>query len=158
MDKWSGWICDTCGDLIEKPEDGWVEWIEFRNPSGKIKGKNLRLVHHIMASPLKESESGCYFKEWELEETKGSMCDLSLQAFLGPDGLMRLLFYIPDRILPIREIVEMIKRLHVPGYEHARFHCKRVLDELEMEPYPVPGFYSQKQINAVLEYIEENEE
>lgn len=21
------WICDTCGEIIEAPHDGWLEWV-----------------------------------------------------------------------------------------------------------------------------------
>ncbi|MBA4260368.1 MAG: hypothetical protein C0446_14490, partial [Chitinophaga sp.] len=36
------WICDSCGQLIQKPEDGWVEWI-VSVPENKA--YDLRLVH-----------------------------------------------------------------------------------------------------------------
>lgn len=35
--------CDVCGNIIEKPEQGWVEWID-RIVSGERRAKGLRLT------------------------------------------------------------------------------------------------------------------
>jgi hypothetical protein len=40
-------ICDTCGRVIAKPEDGWVEWLcSFDESQGKFINKNFRVCHH----------------------------------------------------------------------------------------------------------------
>lgn len=151
MSKIEGWVCDTCGDIIKKAGDGWMEWIEIlENP----KGRNLRLVHNKPSSPRK-SEHGCQFDgHYEWSKDKGQIHDCSLEASLGPDGLMLLLSLIAENRLPIQEVLEMIKRLHIPGYEHARFHFDRAISEEVFEPNTLKGYYLQSDINAVLEFIE----
>ena len=46
----------------------------------------------------------------------------------------------------------MIKRLHIPGYEHARLHFNAAIDQLVFEPNTPPGFYWQHNNDAVLEW------
>ncbi|MBI5894168.1 MAG: hypothetical protein HZB79_11115 [Deltaproteobacteria bacterium] len=154
MSKFEGWFCDTCGDIIKKAEDGWMEWIEFEDIKGKQKGRNLRLVHHKPASP-KKSEHGCQFNgDYEFRKDRGVIHDLSLRDFLGPNSLMFLLSLVAENRLPIQEVLEMIKRLHIPGYEHARFHFDRAISEGVFEPNTLKGYYWQSDINAILKYIE----
>jgi hypothetical protein len=79
--------------------------------------------------------------------------DLPLESFLGPDGLMELLSFIAGGELPTPEVLEMIKRLHIPGYEEARLHFGSALDEGVFEPNTREGFYAQSDIKAVIEFI-----
>lgn len=73
--------------------------------------------------------------------------------FLGADGLMQLLALIAEQRLPQDQVLEMIKRLHVPGYEHARCHFNEAIGQLVFEPNTLAGFYWQHNINAVLEWL-----
>jgi hypothetical protein len=153
------WICDTCGEKIENPKDGWVEWIVvgagFR---GGIKtGRDLRLVHHIPASPLGKPY-GCQFNGPE-ERAKdgGIISDLSLEYFLGPDGLMRLLALISEDELPKEEVLEMIKRLHIPGYEIARHHFDRAIEAGVFEPNTPKDYYHMRDIEATIKFLEEED-
>lgn len=144
------WICDTCGQEIKKVEDGWVEWIIF---PGKEGGRDLRLVHHRPASPAKGAGGKCQFdQDYEYKKDGGIIGDLPLSRFLGPNGLMLLLSFIYEGRLPTSLILEMIKRLHIPGYEHARFYFEEALNEDVFDPNMPPGFYWQDDIRAVLEF------
>lgn len=78
--------------------------------------------------------------------------------FLGADGLMMLLGFIANNELPTPEVLEMIKRLHIPGYEHARLHFERAIAEGVFEPTTVEGFYPTRDIQCVLDYIETQDE
>jgi hypothetical protein len=80
--------------------------------------------------------------------------DFDLGHFLGTDGLMELLSFIAYGKLPIGEILEIIKRLHIPGYEQARFYFDEAIANGVFEPNTMPGYYRQSEINAVLRYIE----
>jgi hypothetical protein len=79
--------------------------------------------------------------------------DSHLNSFLGTDGLMLLLSMLAEGDLPKEEVLEMIKRLHIPGYEHARFHFERAIAQGVIEPHMPPGYYDQSDINAVLEFV-----
>ena len=112
------WICDTCGEPIEKVEDGWVEWLH-KSDNGIYIDKGLRLVHHKPASPLK-TNGGCQYKEQESFKDGFTVGDLPLKYFLNDGGLMLLLEKFVSTTLPKEEIIELIKRLHIKDYEKAR--------------------------------------
>jgi len=148
------WICDTCGLIVEKPEDGWIEWISF---VGKKPGRDLRLVHHKPSSP-RGGEAGCQFvQSFEYAKDEGLISDLPLSHFIGPDGLMQLLAMIVDQAVPVSEILEMIKRIHIPGYEHARLHFDRAISEGVFEPNMPKNFYRQSDIEDTIQFAEKEE-
>ena len=62
---------------------------------------------------------GCQFDD---DDPAYMSMDLSLTEFLGPDGLMHLLDFIAKGRVETSEVLEMIKRLNVPGYEQSRIH------------------------------------
>jgi hypothetical protein len=106
-----GWICDTCGLPIKESSDGSIEWIECSN--GRYKGKGLRLIHNISASPRKNippNSCNAY-----TEKHHQGLNDLPLSEFLGSNGLMLLLSKLTNSELPIDEVVEMIKRPPIQG-------------------------------------------
>jgi len=152
MNTTNTWICDTCGEPIEKASDGWVEWLMERVDDDKWIGRGLRLVHHYPAS-ARGSDSRCqYHGEAEYKRNQSIVNDQSLEDFLGPDGLMQLLSFIADGKIPTVEVLEMIKRLHIPGYEHARLHFSAALAEVAFEPNTLKDYYWQSDISAVLEF------
>ncbi|MBW2202170.1 MAG: hypothetical protein JRF71_15300 [Deltaproteobacteria bacterium] len=145
-------VCDTCGQIIEKPEHGWVEWISL---VGKKPGRNFRLVHHKPRSP-NSGESGCQFNQAaEFAEDKGIVSDLPLTYFMGSNGLMSLLSMINQNDVPVDEVVEMIKRIHIPGYERARFYFKEAIDNGVFEPNMPENFYWQSDIEDTLKFAED---
>ena len=112
--------CDGCFRPIKSVKDGWVEWWSTGNyPNMKAQG--LRLVHHKPASPLANSDNGCYYHpDSPLGRGGYYIQDLPLYQFMGPAGLMMLFSLLEEGGLPQGEVLEMCKRLHVPGYEKAR--------------------------------------
>lgn len=136
------WQCDTCGKKIKAVEDGWVEWITVVNQKkGTSTGRDLRLVH----------KGKCQFNERaENDKDGGIVGDLGLADFLGPDGLVALLELLDRGEIPQVDVIAMIQRLHVPGYEQARPHFKRAISEGVIEPNMAPGFYVQSDIEAVI--------
>lgn len=91
------WICDSCGETIDKSSDGWVEWL---CKAGEETYSGFRIVHNV---------ERCQYSE------KLDVYDHHLDHFLGPKGLL-LLLELVDRS-SVSEIVEIIRRLHVPGWE-----------------------------------------
>lgn len=149
-----GWICDRCGQAIVRAQDGWVQWLS-KHESGNWSGRDLQLVHHLPASPIGQKRPGCQFNEQaEFAKDKMTVGDLHLTHFLSKDGLMDLLSMLVEGGLPQNEVIEMIKRLHIPGYEHARHHFDRAISEGVFEPNTLEGFYRQSNIEAVNEWIE----
>lgn len=152
------WTCDRYFRPIESVKDGWVEWLSI-GAYPNIRSENLRLVHHKSASPLTEREPGCYFNQKPIFDRTGYMVeDLPLRNFVGSDGLMMLLHLLEEGQLPEEEVLEMIKRLHIPGYEQARHYFDEAIAAGVFEPNTQPGYYYQYQIEETLRYIEEREE
>ncbi len=60
---------------------------------------------------------GCQFND---DDPTYMSMDSSLSEFLGPDGLMHLLDFVAKNSVETSEVLEMIKRLNVPGYEQGR--------------------------------------
>jgi hypothetical protein len=143
----SSWFCDKCGELIEQADHGWVEWITL---SDSRPGRDIRIVHHISHSPRK---GGCQFdSNQEYAKDQGTVGDYSLVEFMGPNGLTRLLEMIALEKLPTRELLEIIKRIHLPGYEHARRHFAGALEEGIIELNVEPGYWWQDELQRVLDY------
>jgi hypothetical protein len=150
-----GWVCDNCGEKINTAGDGWVQWLTVPARSGSRPSvRGLSLVHHVPASPLKDSrEHGCQFN-YELEFKRDEACpeDFSLDTFCGPDGLMLLLSLLVDAPFSRRGIAEMVMRIHTPGYERARFYFDKATAEGVIEPNLPKGFHWQRDIRAVLRW------
>ncbi|HYO56045.1 hypothetical protein [Archangium sp.] len=145
------WYCDTCGQAIRHSRDGWVEWL-IRSEGSRRIGRGFRLVHHQPASPLPQ---GCqYDGNQEYRRDQSILSDVPLDDFLGHDGLTYLLEVLSRGELPQEQVVEMIKRLHTPGYERARFHAQAAAAEGVIEPNMALGFYSQKDIAEVLDWAD----
>lgn len=145
------WICDSCGESIDDISHGWVEWLT-RQESGKFLGRGLRLVHHCSAhDPL---DTRCQYNQHAEYELDGStVSDLPLKDFVGTDGLILLLSLIAGEEVPTDQVLEMIKRLHVPGYEHARFHFEDAIADGVFAPNRSPGYYTTRDISEVLKYM-----
>jgi hypothetical protein len=71
---------------------------------------------------------------------------------------MLLLGKLEEGRLPQTEVLEMIKRLHIPGYERARHYFKEAIADYAFDPNTAPGYHYQDQIEATLRYVEERYE
>lgn len=119
------WICDACGEIIEKPEDGYVQW--KRNSDLQI--EDFVIVHHLPASPRKKLKNGCYIYD----------CDCDLESFLGIKGLVELQalidpgpYHMPEykpMVKDIRKWLDFYKRLQLPYYEEARQYWRRAMND-----------------------------
>ena len=121
------WICDYCGEVIEKPEHGWLEWLSEEGEDQYL-DHGFRLVHNEQHSPRKP-EGSCYF--YNSTQQGQLKLDFTLSKFVGVDGMVRLLTFIdtgPFREEPfygphvrdLREWTELFRRLMLPYYEEAR--------------------------------------
>ena len=113
------WFCDKCGDVIESPDDGYVEWI---GDGG----------YHVFGFKIIHSGGRCHHYAAHPE-----LSDSPLRDFLGTEGVIQMLRWLdagPQHDtnykgphVPaehMREFVEVFRRLHVEHYEEARKYHK----------------------------------
>ena len=118
------WICDSCGEIIKKPEDGWFEWY-LEGINGHRKG--LRIVHN---------NKSCMYDDSILKEQNRTPADSNLTDFLGSVGFGHLLYWLElsetrniYKIADIKEFIEIIRRLYLPYWEEARLYWDTSLQD-----------------------------
>lgn len=111
LHNYTGWHCDSCARLITSVSDGWVEWLASEDDTGATILNGLRLVHR---------ESCRYDARTVFRHGRSVVEGLCLERFIGPDGLILLLSLLAAAELPTVEVIELAKRVQIPGYELAR--------------------------------------
>jgi hypothetical protein len=153
------WICDACGEPIDTPEQGWVEWLsrdaKMANGETERQAKELRLVHAFPASPLK-GEHRCQHDEDEaFKHGRYTVSDLGLDRFVGPEGLSYLLMTLSDAPESMRDAwSEMIQRIYVPNFDRAMPHIASAIHDGEIDPTWKQGYYHEEQLAAVVRYAD----
>ena len=135
-----GWRCADCGALITSIEAGRVEWLTGEDGRGKTNVKGLRLVHN----------SCRYDDRREFRKDHCLVEGLPLERFVGPDGLMLLLSLIAQREMPRADLLELVKRIHIPGYEQTRELFSDAIHGGAVTPLIGEGFYLQSEIQELL--------
>jgi hypothetical protein len=149
----SGWRCDSCGQLVPDLQEGWVEWLAAEETRGKPKVSGLRLVHRRNTGARSPEPCGCrYNPRDEFRQNRAIVEGLALDRFAGPDGLMLLLSMIAERELPLQELIELAKRVQIPGYEAAYELVHDAVSEGVIAPSISCGFYLQCEIWDVLRW------
>jgi hypothetical protein len=120
LHKFNGWRCDSCGEPITSIDAGWVEWLSSEGDRGEDVLSGLQLVHHGSVLPNGAGQGCRYDRLKEFRNRKTIVEGLPLERFVGPDGLMMLFSLLADGSLPRGEILELAKRVQIPGYELAR--------------------------------------
>jgi hypothetical protein len=122
--------------------------------------RGLTLVHHFPASPRKKGhEFGCQFdSQAEFRKDSGTDEGFSLEECCGSDGLTRLLSLLEEEDSSRGDVLEIIKRVHTPGYEQARLHVGEAIAEGIIEPNLPEGFYLQSDIREVVRWAEHEKE
>jgi hypothetical protein len=155
----AGWRCSTCGELITRIEDGWVEWLAAEDEHEAARLKGMRLVHAMAASPRGHERHGCQYHErhgcqyderHEFRQNQSVVEGLPLERFVGADGLMLLLSLIAAGELPQDDLLELAKRVQIPGYEQAREMFPHAVAEGIIEPSIGVGYYVQSEIQSLL--------
>ena len=149
----SGWRCDSCGELVPDLLAGWVEWLATEDTRGKPKVSGLRLVHRRNTAAGPPEPCRCrYNPRDEFRKNRGIVEGLALDRFAGADGLMLLLSMIAERELPAQELIELAKRVQIPGYEAVYEMVHDAVSEGVITPSISTGFYLQCEIWEVLEW------
>ena len=132
---------------------GWVEWLAAEDDKGKPKVSGLRLVHRRNTSASSRKSYGCqYNPRDEFRRNRGIVEGLALDRFAGPDGLMLLFSMIAERELPAQELIELAKRVQIPGYEAVYELVHDAVNEGVIAPSISSGFYLQCEIWDVLRW------
>jgi hypothetical protein len=113
LDPLEQWICDTCGDVIDGPENGYTIWKQDDDRTLH----SFKIVHH----------PDCDQEDHTLS--------VSLERMTGMLGMTKLLSYLslgPFHIgagerkpRDLDEFVDFFRRLQVPHYEEARQYYDR---------------------------------
>jgi hypothetical protein len=74
--------------------------------------------------------------------------------YIGPDGLMSMLEHAADPEFKLIDVMGLIKRLQVPGYDQAKAYFDRAIPEGVIELTQPKGYYCQREIQAVIDHYE----
>ena len=148
------WKCDTCGESIDTVDAGWVEWKVDTGVVPRGGKSDFRLVHSHGAS---RSGLRCQYDERSLGD--GIIVgDLPLSQFVDLDGLITLLEFMSDNPSMQNQLIELIKRIHVPQYDEARGSFAAAIAAGAFEPNTKPNFHTTKQIAATIEWSNSQKE
>lgn len=152
----AGWRCASCGDLIRKVEDGWVEWLACLDSKGNTRLQGLRLVHNHSASPRAASLYACQYDPLkEFWNGESIVEGLPLERFVGADGLMLLLSMFSQDELPRDQLLELAKRVQIPGYELTHELLHQAIVRGAFNPSIGDGYYLQSEIWALFKWVDE---
>jgi hypothetical protein len=144
-----GWRCSSCGELITRIEDGWVEWLAGEDEYGpRLKG--LRLVHRFAGSSSTVALACRYDGGREFRKDGSLVEGLSLERFVGSDGLMLLLSFLASSEMPRGDVLELAKRVQIPGYEQVRDLFPEAIGLGVISPTIGEGYYMQSEIRELL--------
>ena len=140
-----GWYCDECGEKILNENNGWVEWKVKKNNNNDFEQYDLRLVHHNIK---------CQYNSHSVYNIEGAgVSDNPLEFFSGCDGLMNLLEIISDNSFQNNEeVLELIKRIHIKGYEEVRQSIDEAYDEGVFDLNSKQGYITQGQIKLIQDW------
>ena len=136
------WYCDSCGQNILTAREGIIEW--------KNTSESDRFDLHLVHNTTKCTYDGRSM--YLLEKT--TVSHSPLEWYLGDDGLMMLLEEISlDLFLNKREVIEMIKRLHINGYDAVYTHIDEACSEGVVECDRQLNSITQENIKAIQEWL-----
>jgi hypothetical protein len=115
-----GWRCASCDQLITSIDDGWVEWLALENGRDAAILSGMRLIHRRGLRAKKGKSAFHCDSRKQLRNQAGIVEGLALEYFVGPKGLLLLLSLVEDGEFPREDIVELARRVQVPGYELSR--------------------------------------
>lgn len=150
----AGWRCGSCGKLITSVEDGWVEWlVDGEDDKGASTIRGFRLVHNDQSAGAPGVRGGCrYHADQEFARHRSIVEGLPLARFVGFDGLMLLFSFISSGEMPSEDVLELAKRVQIPGYEQSRDLLQNLFAKGLFSASIGEGFYLQCEIQTVLQW------
>ncbi|WP_429845350.1 hypothetical protein [Brevibacillus sp. FIR094] len=133
------WYCDYCGEVIEKPADGMLEWDSILDDENGLSADNFRIVHHMS------------IKTCKTRRPDDNLADGHLDWYLGPDGLNELLEIQRRYKLDTVKFNIIIRRLHVDLFEEALKYLPLAIEDgyHDYDPYEV-GDLSQTDLKWLI--------
>lgn len=113
--------------------------------------RGLRLVHRMSSAPSAGKRCQYDFRR-EFRKDRSIVEGLPLERFIGPDGLMLLLSFLAVGEMPKDEVLELAKRVQIPGYEQARDLFRMGTDQGIVVPAIRDGYYLQFEIHTFLRW------
>lgn len=144
--KTKHWICDSCGEKVyPNDNNGFVQWLTNYNANAP-NSYNIQIVHN--------SKSCLFTQEYVRSLGNDTMYkDMPLEYYTGTDGLMNLLEIISyNDFQDNEEVLEIIKRIHIPGYEVTRKYFTKAINEGIFEPNTKEDYYTQETINTIADH------
>ena len=132
------WFCDSCGKVIQHPEEGWFEWYSDITTE---KYTGFRIVHH---------NGECQYNGRTLYNENKIIKDVYLTEILGSTGLGYLLDLLDEssegyrKTVDLTELIEIIKRVSIPYWEEARFYWQKAINS------GVSPIYSSERLIAII--------
>ena len=155
-------ICDQCGQIIEEPGDGWVEWLAYWEDGTQVV-YNFRIVHHKQDSP--NQAGNCYYTDLH-EDYEGTASTDHLQYFLEDQGLARALAKLQRHAEgnarfknkeDYLQLLELIRRITIPYYEEGRQYLDKYYLEWTGEGKIIYSRIDSEDMQKFLNWIEERE-
>lgn len=146
MTPFEQFICDSCGEMIESTDDGWVEWIS----DDDLKAHSFRIVHR---------DQKCQYDSYRVR----GLSDDHLTEFLGPNRLANLYRFIDlgpihdpkglrsPKARNLREYMEIVRRLTIPHYEEARLYWDKAKQDGFFEGANEIWVYFSNNLKALIE-------
>lgn len=118
------WICDSCGQTIEKLEDAWFEYLKDIN-THNVSG--FRIAHHNMR---------CGYDDQTLKSQGKAVGAFVLKYMTSYGAFGHLLQWLEltqtgkiKGYIEITEFTEMMRRLYLPYWEEARLYWNRAFED-----------------------------
>lgn len=147
-----GWHCACCDGFITSVENGWVEWLASEDDNGSTILSGLRLVHRTAGQAGAPGQSCRYDPRKEFRNSRNIVEGLALESLVGADGLMALLSFLASGdFAKEEEILELTKRLHIPGYELTCNLLRQKIVSRDPNPFLGAGYYLQSEIQEVIQ-------
>lgn len=146
-------ICDTCGQIIEDLEDGWVEWIDT-NIDDKRVVKNFRICHHTMKCQKLAYHIGCS------DNHLNSIIEIDPHTFIfsfidiGPYHERE---YKGPAIVDFRQYTDFMRRLTLPYYEEARKWWDKAISDSYFEDANEIIIYRPESLQKMIEDYSDQE-
>jgi hypothetical protein len=147
------WVCDLCGLVIKRPDDGYVQWTYTKHKPDKEASVDSQMVgicivHNWPSSPRTYTQMRCMYPEGPGLPRVG---DLPLPLLLGSEGLGKLVGMLKKgEVADINNWVEIVRRLHIPLYEEARQYWLEAEEDDFFDGFEEEDFGREDVLRAII--------
>ena len=150
-------ICDKCGEVINSPEEGVLEWIsEWNEEHQTFVNKGFKIIHQFGHSP--NQNTGCSFYQG-----RSGISDYPLRMYLNPDfGMANIISLLdvgqrhqPNFTIPLvenaREYAELVRRLTIEYYDEARLYWSDANNDNFFDDFNEADMYRVSKLREIIE-------